>query len=110
MAVLLTSQISTWRFAFQVVGGAGLFWIVLWFSLIRPGDLREAQVQLPQSNVLGAIKEILSNRRMWVAIVVIALINTNWQIIRAWLPKILIQGRGYSETQALYFNSLFYVA
>jgi ACS family hexuronate transporter-like MFS transporter len=30
--------------------------------------------------------------------------------LRAWLPKFLQQGRGYAEADALYFNSLFYVA
>ena len=42
--------------------------------------------------------------------VVIACINTCWQTLRAWLPKFLQQGRAYTESDALYFNSLFYVA
>ena len=47
---------------------------------------------------------------MWVLFAVVAAINTCWQTLRAWLPKFLQQGRGYVETDALYFNSLFYVA
>jgi hypothetical protein len=47
---------------------------------------------------------------MLVVVVVIALINTGWQIIRAWLPKYLMEGRGYGEAETLYFNSLFYIA
>jgi ACS family hexuronate transporter-like MFS transporter len=42
--------------------------------------------------------------------VVVALINTSWQILRAWLPKLLQEGRGYAEADALYFNSLYFVA
>jgi ACS family hexuronate transporter-like MFS transporter len=110
LALLLTPEISSWRFAFQAVGCAGLLWIGLWFTLVKRRDLSEDKAQARDSNVLTALKEILSNRRMWIVIIVIALINTNWQIIRAWLPRILIQGRGYSESQALYFNSLFYIA
>ena len=34
------------------------------------------------------------SRRMLVVFVVIACINTTWQILRAWLPKILQEGRG----------------
>ena len=37
-------------------------------------------------------------------------INISWQLVRAWLPKFLQQGRGYSESEALNFNSLFYIA
>jgi ACS family hexuronate transporter-like MFS transporter len=40
----------------------------------------------------------------------VACINTCWQILRAWLPKFLMEGRGYAEASALYFNSLFYIA
>src|SRR6185436_17640431 len=37
-------------------------------------------------------------------------INTTWQLLRAWLPKFLQEGRGYSENEMLGFISLFYVA
>ena len=47
---------------------------------------------------------------MLVVFVVIACINTTWQILRAWLPKILQEGRGWSETAALYFNSAWFAA
>jgi ACS family hexuronate transporter-like MFS transporter len=47
---------------------------------------------------------------MFVVLVVVALINTGWQTLRAWLPKFLQEGRGYAEADALYFNALFYVA
>ena len=33
---------------------------------------------------------------------VIACINTTWQVFRAWLPKFLQEGRGYTEAQALH--------
>jgi ACS family hexuronate transporter-like MFS transporter len=41
---------------------------------------------------------------------VVALINTTWQLLRAWLPKFLQEGRDYSETAALYFNSVWFAA
>lgn len=50
------------------------------------------------------------SRRMLAILITIALINTCWQTLRAWLPKFLQEGRGYSEATALNFNSLFYVA
>ena len=43
-------------------------------------------------------------------LLVVVVINTVWQILRAWLPKILQEGRGYPESQALYFNSAWFAA
>lgn len=112
MSVLLTEQLSSWRWAFQVIGLIGLGWIVLWFALIKKGDLdpvpalQEAQAKAPRDTFW---RDILS-RKMLVIVVVIALINTAWQIIRAWLPKFMMEGRGYTESAMLYFNSGFYVA
>jgi ACS family hexuronate transporter-like MFS transporter len=47
---------------------------------------------------------------MLIVFFVIAGINTTWQVLRAWLPKILQQGHGYSETHALYYNSAWFAA
>ncbi|HEY2952416.1 MAG TPA: MFS transporter [Verrucomicrobiae bacterium] len=155
MSAMLTSQLSSWRMPFQVVGAAGLAWVILWFVMVRKGDLaprthpsppvgergpqpeREAPTSQP-SPLLRAgervaegwvrerfpgsrseyLRGILSSdlwrvflgRRMLVMCFVVALINTSWQLLRAWLPKFLQQGRGYAETEALHFNALYYVA
>ncbi|MBI2949935.1 MAG: MFS transporter [Verrucomicrobia bacterium] len=53
---------------------------------------------------------LVFNRRFFALVVMVACINTCWQVIRAWLPKFLQEGRGYLESEALYFNSLYYVA
>jgi MFS family permease len=108
MRVLLTEEIGSWRFAFQAIGLAGLIWIVLWFTLVREGDLpvqpatTATIAAVPQS--AESIWKVLFSRRMLVVIIVIALINTGWQILRAWLPKFLMEGRGYAEAEALYFQ------
>src|SRR3954470_286544 len=39
MRWLMTAELGSWRIAFQVVGIAGLAWLVLWFAFIRAGDL-----------------------------------------------------------------------
>jgi ACS family hexuronate transporter-like MFS transporter len=91
-----------------------LVWIALWFALVRKGDLpvqtvaKEKVAARPDQT--ESIWKVVFSRRMLVVVVVIALINTGWQIIRAWLPKYLMEGRGYGEAEALYFNSLFYIA
>ena len=93
----------------MVVGAFGLLWIVFWLALVREQDLATAATTVESTSTSNLWRAILS-KRMLIIFVVIALINTGWQIIRAWLPKYLQEGRGYSEAHTLYFNSLFYVA
>lgn len=110
MRGLLTEEVSSWRGAFQVIGLIGLLWIGLWFAFIRKGELDTAPLESSGTPGGSFVREVLCNRNMLVIIVVIALINTAWQILRAWLPKFLVEGRGYPEAQMLYFNALFYAA
>src|SRR5688500_9967661 len=42
MQALMTSQLSTWRIPFQVVGAVGLLWIVPWLILLKRSDLPPA--------------------------------------------------------------------
>jgi len=106
MRAIMTEEIGTWRIAFQVVGAAGMLWVVAWLLMVRKGDLRP----LPRKPGGASIWSVLSSRRMVAILLIIACINTGWQLLRAWLPKFLQEGRGYSEAMALYFNSAFFVA
>ena len=54
--------------------------------------------------------ECMTNRRFWTLIPVVICINLTWQLIRAWLPKFLQEGRGATENAALWFNSAYYIA
>ena len=53
---------------------------------------------------------LLLDRRVLALAVTVACLNTTWQLVRAWLPKFMIQGRGYPEAEALWFNTAYYVA
>jgi ACS family hexuronate transporter-like MFS transporter len=111
MRGLMTPELGTWRVAFQVVGAAGLVWLVLWFALLRKADLPTPS-RVPEMAADGtaqSIWRILVSRRMLIILFTIASINTTWQILRAWLPKILQEGLGYSESDALYFTSVWYL-
>ena len=111
MQVLMTSDPATWRVPFLVVGGVGLLWIIPWFVLLRGNDLRApAPSQETGGRVEKTFAQVIFSRRMLVVFFVIACINTTWQILRAWMPKFLQEGRGYSESQALSFNSVWFVA
>jgi ACS family hexuronate transporter-like MFS transporter len=131
MQLLMTSELGTWRVPFLVVGAVGLIWIVPWLVLLRGNDLRPAGAAIGPSGAdllrprlvpdgeTGAARprsdhltfaQVIFSRRMLVVFFVIACINTTWQILRAWMPKFLQEGRGYSESQALGFNSVWFIA
>ena len=114
MRVLLTSETGSWRSVFQGIGAIGLIWVVAWFGLIRSRDLAvpvSLSAAPPVSEATSdRLRTILLSRRMLVVVLVIALINTSWQLMRAWLPKILVEGRGYTEGQMLLYLPFFYLA
>ena len=113
MQALMTPELGTWRVPFLVVGSVGLLWIIPWFVLLKGNDLRPTHGESASGS--GAVYsdsflKVIFSRRMLVVFFVIACINTTWQILRAWMPKFLQEGRGYSEGQALGFNSVWFIA
>lgn len=109
MRIFLTADPDSWRPAFQVVGVLGVLWLVAWFYSIRETDLRGPTVSAV-SKVRSSFWRAVFSRRMLTVVIIISLINTGWQLIRAWLTKFLIQGRGFSDVEALNFNSVFFIA
>ena len=109
MKLMLTPQAGSWRTAFIVVGGAGLVWVALWLVCLRPRDLAPAPVarsKSDRSDLMGTLR----SGRFWAVAVLLVGAQIVWQIYRAWLPKFLQSGRGYGETAALDFNSLYFIA
>lgn len=105
MLALLTDEIGSWRPAFAIVGGIGLLWVVAWFSTVRGRDFANTTANAP-----SASWRVLLNRRMVIVLIVVCLINTAWQLFRAWLHLFMQEGRGYSEQQTLLFNSAWFAA
>lgn len=110
MKALMTEEVGSWRGAFQVIAAIGLGWIVLWLLLVRKSDLTATPEAEAAAGPEPGFWQIVFSRRMLVIFAVIACINTTWQILRAWLPKFLQEGRGWTESHALYFNSAWFVA
>lgn len=118
--IIITLMISgntapgVWRYPFFVIGATGALWIFAWLYLVRPGDLAKPAEESATFDATEAPPQgwlpILLDRRFHILLVMVICLNTTWQLVRAWLPKILIQGRGYTEETALYFNSGYYVA
>jgi len=107
---------AVWRLPFFVIGSFGAVWLVLWMISIGPGDLPAAglatsdDTRSAQSGLKDWLGECISNPRFWALVPVVISLNITWQLIRAWLPLFLQDGRGAPEQQALYFNSLYYFA
>jgi ACS family hexuronate transporter-like MFS transporter len=115
MRLTITDELSSWRRSFLAVGALGLVWIIAWFALVRSGELdrpttRAEGVSTGIPSKAEGIWRVLLTRRMLIVLVIVSLINTGWQTVRAWLPKFLQEGRGFPEVDVLYFNSVFYLA
>jgi ACS family hexuronate transporter-like MFS transporter len=103
----MTDDIRSWRFAFEVIGGIGLLWVVVWFLSIRKTEL---DVVIPDDPTKReGMWDILLGRRFWALALLIFGAQTCWHLFRVWLPKFMQEGRGYSEVEALAFNSAYYI-
>lgn len=104
---------DTWRPPFLVIGAVGILWVILWLATIPRNSLLIVETPEPNlSNSTFAFQwfiDFLKDPKFWALAFVVLSINTSWQLIRAWLPKFLQQGRGYSEAEALGFTSLYYI-
>ncbi len=114
MRAMMTEAPGSWRLPFQVVGAVGMLWIVMWFAAIRPRDLGGMSLSNGGQSTTSSSREslwgVLLSRHFAVALVIIFCIHTTWQFLRVWLPMFLQKGRGYSESESLFFNSFYFVA
>jgi ACS family hexuronate transporter-like MFS transporter len=111
MRVLLTDSVGSWRRTFVVVGILGVVWALGWFILMRPRDLAESTtLDANAAANKDGLSSILRSRPFWAVAILIVGAQTVWHVYRVWLMKFLQIGRGYSESAALNFNSLYFAA
>lgn len=99
-----------WRVPFLVIGGLGLFWVVAWFSVAHHVNLVPEDQHADGRDSSGWWLEPTFLRRFLLLMIVVISINSAWQLFRAWLPKFLEQGRGYTEQERLLFTAVFNAA
>jgi len=99
-----------WRVPFQIVGAVGTVWAVFWLFSIRSSDLAVPPRSADDAPSWKEVLEAVISRRFLALLIMISLINTTWQLLRAWLPLFLQEGRGYSEGLANRFTSAYYIA
>lgn len=113
---LLVTDEGTWPYPFFVIGAAGTIWVFFWLSTVQSADLA-----LPSANAAvwsdrPADREkfspllLLANRRFWVLIIMVTMINQTWHFFRVWMPLFLLEKLDYSETSVNNFTSAYYLS
>ena len=114
VAIVAGNQaVGAWRPPFFIIGAIGLAWVVVWLASTRDDDLSrpDAAAAAADARRLDVwLEACLTNRRFWALVPLLVNISITWHLLRAWLPMFLQQGRGASESEALLFNSAYYVA
>ena len=110
MRILLTDAPGSWRKTFVLVGMVGVAWCLVWCVLIRPRDLAASTAPEKFPAAVPGLAAIIRSRPFWAVAMLILGAQTVWHVFRVWLMKFLQTGREYSESAALNFNSLYFVA
>ena len=108
----LSTEPGLWRQPFFVFGGVGLLWVAGWLATVRGQDLNAAAPPANEQPVTmwADFARLLKSSRFWTLLAIVIAINTSWQFFRAWLPKLLQEGRGYKEKTVLDFIPLYFIA
>lgn len=109
MRLMVTDRPGSWRNTFIVVGAVGFLWVVIWLLSLKPRDLASKPAPQGADALLRPGSHLKFSNLVAVAILILGA-QAVWHIYRVWLMKFLQTGRGYEETAALNFNSLYYVA
>ncbi|HTD86910.1 MAG TPA: MFS transporter, partial [Candidatus Binatia bacterium] len=100
-------QLSSWRWVFFLTGAAGLLWTLWWVMSYFPPEQHRgltagerAKIPLttePTGTVPATIplRELLRHRETWGIVLVKFLSDAAWYFYLFWLPKYLLDARGF---------------
>ena len=100
-------HLSSWRWVFFITGAAGLLWTLWWVvSYWAPEQhrgltARERAIIPPSTESTGTVqatiplRELLRHRETWGIILVKFLSDAAWYFYLFWLPKYLLDARGF---------------
>jgi ACS family hexuronate transporter-like MFS transporter len=82
---------ENWRLVFQLVGGLGVLWVVLWFLTIHGERVREISqaAATAEDGTPPSFWPVLSMRQFWITMAVSITVNITWHFYRIWLPRFL---------------------
>jgi ACS family hexuronate transporter-like MFS transporter len=107
---------GTWSKPFLLIGLTGTSWVFVWLAVVRPADLalhrpvtaapKTSAGDRPERSLL----DIYRDRRFWVCVVLVVVVNLTWHFFRVWLPLFLREGHGYSARGTNFFTAAYYGA
>lgn len=105
-----TSEDSSWRQPFIIIGLAGMSWVIPWLLMIRDADLK-LPPELPKKHneVAPPIWTRAVLQKIVVLLAIVVTINMTWQYLRAWMPLLLQEEHKYSEKFMFWFMMAFYL-
>jgi MFS transporter, ACS family, hexuronate transporter len=119
LALVSETAEGSWRYPFFIIGAIGIGWAFLWLSFVRRDDWIR-----PQFSETGPLKKrwrdvfrsqqkalapIIADRRFWLLVIVVVVINTTWHFFRAWQQIFLKEEHGFSLEAANRFSPAYYV-
>ena len=99
--------LSSWRWVFFITGVAGLLWTVWWIQKYFPPEEHSALAASEQATIPSSLQsdtssgslipiiELLRFRQTWGIVVVKFLTDAAWYFYIFWLPKYLLDARGF---------------
>jgi ACS family hexuronate transporter-like MFS transporter len=99
-----------WQPAFVITGSLGFVWLVFWLLLYHPPE-RHPRITAEERALLGADappptvqaatrwRDVLSHSQAWGLLVGRFLSDPVWWFYLFWLPKYLVEHRGFSMTE-----------
>lgn len=100
--------LSSWRWVFFIAGALGLLWTTWWFSMYRPpaahprlssAEREHLQSVLEKNEGVSPkvpFRELLRFRETWGVIAAKFLSDAAWYFYMFWLPKYLLDARGFN--------------
>ncbi|MDB5308492.1 MAG: yjjL 1 [Gemmataceae bacterium] len=102
------SGADSWKLPFRLIGLIGTGWVALWFLTV-PGRLLTAAAEPPAAAGAARYRDVFRDRRFWALLVVVIAINISWHTYRTWLPKYLMEKRGFDEAGMAGLTTWFYL-
>ncbi|WP_321474214.1 MFS transporter [uncultured Paludibaculum sp.] len=107
LVVWLATQYG-WRFGFVATGALGFLWLVAWLLLyelperhtrITPEELALIQQPVPAAVPTTGYFQLLAQRETWALLGARFLSDPVWWFYLFWLPKYLVEQRGFTMLQ-----------
>jgi ACS family hexuronate transporter-like MFS transporter len=104
-----------WRLVFQLIGAAGLAWVVLWLGCLSRQQA-EAFSRPPVGGELASAGPaeppwgMFLRRTFWITLAVGVFVNVGWHFYRIWLPRFLTVDLSFSQREVQWALAGFFLA